>query len=173
MYVHVLFTYVQYSWFRQESVSADLPETRLADSERGKEKEEEEEKERNSEKKTIVKKTSGEQKWVKKKREKKWKRMRFRKRGGGKWAAAKACESHLQSFRYFEGRFDCTFVARVQLRFQIPIAKILFAALDDKGCVSRVARHAEDERLGLRRRQLFMHAPSSRVCTSFRIFRVI
>lgn len=64
---------------------------------------------------------------------------------------------------------DCTFfVARVQLGFQIPIAKILFAALDDKGRVSRVARHAEDERFGLRRRQLFIHAPSSRVCTSFR-----
>lgn len=55
------------------------------------------------------------------------------------------------------------FVARVELGFQIPIAKILFAALDDKGRVSRVARHAEDERLGLRRRQLFIHAPLS-VC---------
>lgn len=45
---------------------------------------------------------------------------------------------------------DCTFfVAGVQLRFQIPIAKILFAALDDEGRVPRVARHAEDERLGL------------------------
>lgn len=76
---------------------------------------------------------------------------------------------HLQSFRNFQVCLDCTFfVARVELGFQIPIAKILFAALDDEGRISRVARHAEDERLGLRRRQLFMHAPSSRFCTSFR-----
>lgn len=51
---------------------------------------------------------------------------------------------------------------------QILIAKILFAALDDEGRVSRVARHAEDARFGLRSRQMFSHAPSSRFCTSFR-----
>jgi len=63
---------------------------------------------------------------------------------------------------------DYTFFAGVQHRFQIPIAKILFTALDDEARVSRVARHAEDERLGLRRRQVFSHAPSSRFCTSFK-----
>ena len=51
---------------------------------------------------------------------------------------------------------DCTFfVARVKLGFQAAIAIILFAALDDEGRVYRVARHAEDHRLGL-----FPHAPS-------------
>lgn len=60
-----------------------------------------------------------------------------------------------------QGKEDCTFSgARVQLGFQISIAKIFSAALDDKGCVYRVARHAEDERFGLGR-QLFVHAPSN------------
>lgn len=50
----------------------------------------------------------------------------------------------------------CTFfVARMKQGFQATIAIILFAALDDEGRVYRVARHAEDHRLGL-----FPHTPS-------------
>lgn len=81
-----------------------------------------------------------------------------------KWLNKKG-PRHLQSVslatRAGQGRGDCTFFAdRVELGFEVAIAKILFATLDDKGRVYRVARHAEDERLGLRRRQLLFHAPS-------------
>lgn len=68
----------------------------------------------------------------------------------------------LRRFRLFSGQGDSTFfVDGMELGFEITIAKILFATFDDKGRVYRVARHAEDQRLGLRRRQLFFHAPSS------------
>lgn len=100
-------------------------------------------------------------------KEKKKKEKKIRK-----WVREESCSKspcHLQSFRNFQICLDYTFFAlRVQRRFQIPIAKILFAALDDEARVSRVARHAEDERLGLRRRQVSIHAPSSRFCTSFK-----
>lgn len=89
------------------------------------------------------------------------------------WERKRVAAKARATCRVFRNFYICFghytfFVAGVQRRIQIPIAKILLTALDDEARVSRVARHAEDERLGLRRRQVSSHAPSSRFCTSFK-----